>query len=336
MSTPTHTGLETRLFIGGEWSDAAGARTFDVSDPFTGESSPSVAAASRGDAQRASRRPPTRSPRGRSTPPAARQAIFLKAADILESRRDEVVGLLARETGCTFGFGMFQMHFMPGPVRQAAGSAYAPVGEVIPSDVPGAMAMGLRQPVGVVGAIAPWNAALILSLRSITAPLVLGNTVVLKPSEWSPRRRRHALGRDLRRGGPAGRRAQHRHARAGRGGRRSATSSSRTRPCGGSTSRARPQTGRRLAEACGPAAEAGRARARRLEPADRARRTPISSTRSTRPPSARSCIRGRSACRPGGSSSSVRSPTHSPRSSSRRRAASRSATRRSTTRSSAR
>ena len=46
--------------------------------------------------------------------------------------------------------------------------------------------MGLRQPVGVVGAIAPWNAALILSARSIAAPLALGNTVVLKPSEWSP------------------------------------------------------------------------------------------------------------------------------------------------------
>jgi acyl-CoA reductase-like NAD-dependent aldehyde dehydrogenase len=48
------------------------------------------------------------------------------------------------------------------------------------------MAMGIRQPVGVVGAIAPWNAALILSARSIAAPLALGNTVVLKPSEWSP------------------------------------------------------------------------------------------------------------------------------------------------------
>ena len=46
--------------------------------------------------------------------------------------------------------------------------------------------MGLRKPVGVVGAIAPWNAALILSARSIAAPLALGNTVVLKPSEWSP------------------------------------------------------------------------------------------------------------------------------------------------------
>src|SRR6185437_1194795 len=47
-------------------------------------------------------------------------------------------------------------------------------------------AMGLRKPVGVVGAIAPWNAALILSARSIAAPLALGNTVVLKPSELSP------------------------------------------------------------------------------------------------------------------------------------------------------
>ena len=73
-----------------------------------------------------SRRLRTRSPRGlRRRPPCAR-AIFLRAADILESRRDEVVDLLARETGCTFGFGMFQMHFTPGLLRQAAGSAYAP------------------------------------------------------------------------------------------------------------------------------------------------------------------------------------------------------------------
>ena len=105
---------------------------------------------------------------------------------MLESRRDEVVSMLARETGCTFGFGMFQMHFVPGLFRQAAAVPYAPIGQVIPSDVPGTFAMGVRRPVGVVGAIAPWNAALILSARSIAAPLALGNTVVLKPSEWSP------------------------------------------------------------------------------------------------------------------------------------------------------
>jgi acyl-CoA reductase-like NAD-dependent aldehyde dehydrogenase len=59
------------------------------------------------------------------------------------------------------------------------------MGEIIPSDV-GAFSMGVRRPVGVVGAIAPWNAALILSARAIAAPLALGNTVVLKPSELSP------------------------------------------------------------------------------------------------------------------------------------------------------
>ena len=120
-----------------------------------------------------------------ATPPAARQGIFLKAAEVLEARQDEVVSMLARETGCTFGFGMFQMHFVPGLFRQAAALAYAPLGEVLPSDT-GAFAMGVRRPVGVVGAIAPWNAALILSARAIAAPLALGNTVVLKPSEWSP------------------------------------------------------------------------------------------------------------------------------------------------------
>jgi acyl-CoA reductase-like NAD-dependent aldehyde dehydrogenase len=74
---------------------------------------------------------------------------------------------------------------VPGLFRQAAALAYAPLGEVLPSDT-GAFSMGLRRPVGVVGAIAPWNAALILSARSIAAPLALGNTVVLKPSELSP------------------------------------------------------------------------------------------------------------------------------------------------------
>src|SRR5204863_2543503 len=81
--------------------------------------------------------------------------------------------------------GMFQLHFVAGLFRQAAALAYAPIGQIIPSDV-GAFSMGLRRPVGVVGAIAPWNAALILSARSIASPLALGNTVVLKPSELSP------------------------------------------------------------------------------------------------------------------------------------------------------
>jgi acyl-CoA reductase-like NAD-dependent aldehyde dehydrogenase len=165
---------------------ATEARTFEDCDPYTGETVATVPAGGAEDARKAIEAAAAAFPGWSATPPAERQRVFLKAADVLESRRDEVVGLLARETGCTFGFGMFQIHFVPGLFRQAAGAAYAPIGQLIPSDTPGRMAMGVRRPVGVVGAIAPWNAALILSARSIAAPLVLGNTVVLKPSEWSP------------------------------------------------------------------------------------------------------------------------------------------------------
>lgn len=177
---------EAKQFIGGEWSEASDGATFDDRDPFTGDVVARVPAGTRDDAKRAIEAAARAFPEWSQSLPAQRQAIFLKAADVLESRRDEIVGLLARETGCSFGFGMFQMGFVPGLLRQAAAVAYAPIGQIIPSDHPGTLAMGIRKPVGVVAAIAPWNAALILSARSIAAPLALGNTVVLKPSELSP------------------------------------------------------------------------------------------------------------------------------------------------------
>ncbi len=183
MSTEVSTAKQ--LYIGGEWADAEDGRTFEDRDPFTDEVVAEVASASRADARRAVEAAAAAFPAWSQTPPAVRQGIFLKAADILESRQDEIVSLLARETGATFGISMFQLHFVPGLLRQSAALAYAPLGEIIPSDN-GVFSMALRRPVGVVGAIAPWNAALILSARSIAAPLALGNTVVLKPSEWSP------------------------------------------------------------------------------------------------------------------------------------------------------
>jgi acyl-CoA reductase-like NAD-dependent aldehyde dehydrogenase len=176
---------DCRHFIGGEWTDAEGGDTFDDRDPFTGDLVARVAAGGRSDACRAVEAAAAAFPAWAQTPPAERQRIFLKAADVLESRGDDVVSWLARETGATFGFGMFQLGFVAGLFRQAAALAYAPIGQIIPSDH-GAFSMGVRRPVGVVGAIAPWNAALILSARSIASPLALCNTVVLKPSELSP------------------------------------------------------------------------------------------------------------------------------------------------------
>jgi acyl-CoA reductase-like NAD-dependent aldehyde dehydrogenase len=184
--TSTETEVrELHHFVGGEWVGAAGGRTIEDYDPFTGDVVARVAAGTRDDARRAVESAAQAFPGWWKTAPAEKQRIFLKAADVLESRAEDVARWLTRETGSTFGFAMFQLHFVPGLLRQAAALAYAPIGEVIPSDV-GQFSMGLRRPVGVVGAIAPWNAALILSARSIAAPLALGNAVVLKPSELSP------------------------------------------------------------------------------------------------------------------------------------------------------
>src|SRR2546430_1099817 len=185
MATIQSEALRCLQFVGGEWVDTGGGETFDDLDPFSGDVVARVAAGGRDDAKRAVDAAAGAFAGWSQTPPAERQRIFLKAADLLEARGDDVVSWLARETGATFGFGMFQLGFVAGLFRQAAALAYAPIGQVIPSDH-GAFSMGLRRPVGVVGAIAPWNAALILSARSIAAPLALGNTVGLKPSELSP------------------------------------------------------------------------------------------------------------------------------------------------------
>ena len=184
--TVTATGKAVQgLHIGGEWTEASSGETFEDHDPFTGDVVASVPAGTREDARRAIEAAAKAFPGWSQAPPAQRQRIFLKAADILESRIEDTASWLTRETGATFGFAMFQLQFVAGLFRQAAALGYQPIGEIIPSDT-GAFAMGIRRPVGVVGAMAPWNAALILSARSLSAPMALGNTVVLKPSELSP------------------------------------------------------------------------------------------------------------------------------------------------------
>jgi acyl-CoA reductase-like NAD-dependent aldehyde dehydrogenase len=173
-------------YIGGAWVPAGGGREFTDTDPWDGHP---VAVVPAGDAQDAVHAVDVAAAAfatwGRGGP-GERQRILLRAADVLDRRSGEVLDWLAAETGCGMHFGAVQLEFTLSLLRQAAGAAYAAVGQVLPSDLPGAFAMAVRRPVGVVAAIAPWNAALVLSARSIAAPLALGNTVVLKPSEESP------------------------------------------------------------------------------------------------------------------------------------------------------
>jgi len=125
MATAAETAVrEAKQFIGGTWTDAADGATFEDRDPYNGDVVAIVPAGGAEDARRAIDAASAAFPAWAASPPAERQRIFLKAADILESRRDEVVSILARETGSTFGFGMFQMHFVPGLFRQALNALY--------------------------------------------------------------------------------------------------------------------------------------------------------------------------------------------------------------------
>jgi len=173
---------EYKMYINGEWVGALDGEVYNDLNPYTGEVFAHVPSGKRADAKRAVDAAVEAFPAWSHSLPAERQALFLKAADILEKKQMEIVEILAEETGCTFGFAMFQTMFTPGLLREAASQVHQANGELIPADLPGAMYMAIRQPVGVVAGIAPWNAPLILSLRSICLPVAYGNTAVLKPS----------------------------------------------------------------------------------------------------------------------------------------------------------
>jgi acyl-CoA reductase-like NAD-dependent aldehyde dehydrogenase len=126
-----------------------------------------------------------------ATGPNARRALLNKAADAIEAASDQFVAAMRQELRASEPWARFNVALGAGMVREAAALTTQITGEVIPSDKPGLLALALREPVGVVLGIAPWNAPVILGCRAIATPLACGNTVVLKASERCPRT--HAL-----------------------------------------------------------------------------------------------------------------------------------------------
>src|SRR4051795_3680356 len=178
---------EQQLLIGGEWVAAAGGGTFEKADPYTHEAATIAAAAGVEDAERAVEAAAAAFPEWSATPPAKRRELLSAAADLLMERAPDIAAVRVEEGGATFGWGMFNCDLAARMLREAAAQAYGLIGETIPSDVPGALMTGVRQPAGVVVGMAPWNAPVILGTRAVAAPLAYGNTVVLKASEECPR-----------------------------------------------------------------------------------------------------------------------------------------------------
>jgi len=177
---------DERMLIDGEWVSAIDKSVYEKKNPFTGAVISKVPAGKRADARRAVEAASAAFATWGTTPPGLRRNLFLKAAQVLENRQMDIARIIAEETGGTFGWGMFNCIHTVGLLKEAAAQAYGLIGEVIPSDLPDTTAMAIRQPVGVVVGIAPWNAPLILGMRAVAMPLAYGNTVILKASEESP------------------------------------------------------------------------------------------------------------------------------------------------------
>jgi benzaldehyde dehydrogenase (NAD) len=175
------------MLINGLKVTAEKGATFERRNPLDGTVATRAPACSPADAVMAVEAAAEAFKKWSETGPGERRALLLKAAEKLEAKTPQFVEAVPAETGATGMWAGFNVFLAAGMIREAASLTTQIAGEVIPSDVPGSLAMGIRQPAGVVLGIAPWNAPIILGVRAICVPLACGNTVVLKGSENCPR-----------------------------------------------------------------------------------------------------------------------------------------------------
>ena len=174
------------MLINGERVHASNGAVFERRNPLDGSVATRAPAATVEDARNAVDAAAAAFPGWAAMGPTERRALLMRAAQALEAKGAAFAAAMAVETGASAMWAGFNVHLAASGLQEAAAMVTQIAGEIIPSDVPGSLAMGVRQPAGVVLGIAPWNAPVILAVRAIALPLACGNTVVLKGSEISP------------------------------------------------------------------------------------------------------------------------------------------------------
>lgn len=178
--------MDITMLIDGAEVQSSGGEFFERRNPVTGAVATRAPAGGRADVDRAVEAAARAFPGWAATGPNARRAILAKAADALEARTEEFIATGMAETGATAPWIGFNVMLAATMLREAAALTTQIGGEVIPSDKPGTLALALREPVGVIVGMAPWNAPVILGTRAVATPLACGNAVVLKASELCP------------------------------------------------------------------------------------------------------------------------------------------------------
>jgi aldehyde dehydrogenase (NAD+) len=174
------------LYIDGKWTPAADGAIADDFNPATGALFARVAQAGRADALRAVEAAYRARESWSRLIVSERAAVLLRAADVLASKVDDIREVLIEESGSTFGKAMFEVFFCIDLLRSAAGDARHIFGETLPHSASGQIGMTVRQPLGVIAGIAPFNAPFLLAMKKVVLALAAGNCFVLKPSEETP------------------------------------------------------------------------------------------------------------------------------------------------------
>src|SRR5213596_2427750 len=179
-------GERSQMYVGGAWVGAASGKTMRVTNPATGEALAELPDAERDDAWKAVDEAAKAFPEWAATPGLERGKILRRIFELMTEQRDDLARLVAEENGKPFDEARREVAFATGYFSWFAEEARRVYGEIVPPPVSGKRLWVLRQPLGVVGAITPWNFPATMVTRKIAPALAAGCTVVLKPASATP------------------------------------------------------------------------------------------------------------------------------------------------------
>ena len=187
MDTATGSLTRYRMFIGGEWVDAVSGESFPSDNPFTGKPWALIPRGSAQDADRAVRAAHKAFTSGEwpKLNPSKRGALLRKLGDLIADKAKFLAEIEVRDNGKLLAEMSLQTAYMAQWYYYYGGLADKIEGAVIPTDKPDMLNYTRHEPLGVVAAITPWNSPLLLTAWKLAPALAAGNTVVLKPSEFT-------------------------------------------------------------------------------------------------------------------------------------------------------
>jgi hypothetical protein len=174
------------LFIGGEWVPSSRNEATASHNPATGEIYAKVHQAGARETEHAIAAAHGAYKDWADKVVSEREAVFLRAADVLAAKSKEIVDVLIQESGSVAGKAGFEVGYCFDLLRTAASELRRSPGETMATTMPGQFGFTIRQPLGVIAGIAPFNAPFLLAMKKVVLALAAGNGFVLKPSELTP------------------------------------------------------------------------------------------------------------------------------------------------------